>query len=330
MINRIKEGDAIGIFSPSKPITSTCNKRYSRAKSFLESKGFRIIEGKLTGKNDFYRSGSIIERAEELNELIRNPEVRCIMSTIGGMNSNSIIPYIDYDAFRKDPKIIIGYSDVTAILFAIYAITGITTFYGPALVASFGELEPYNELTYNYFTEVLVHKNSNHHKYKMPEVWTEEFIDWESQEKSKNMIKNKWITRKKGEAEGRLIVGNLNTMTGIWGSQYMPKILEGDILFIEDSLKDAATVERLFSLLKVNDVFERISGLILGKHEKFNDRNTGRKPYEILEEVLGENNIPFLAEVDCCHTHPMFTMPIGKKIKLNATEKTIELIEEIF
>lgn len=121
MINQIKEGDAIGIFSPSKPITSTCNKRYSRAKSFLESKGFRIIEGKLTGKNDFYRSGSIIERAEELNELIRNPEVRCIMSTIGGMNSNSIIPYIDYDAFRKDPKIIIGYSDVTAILFAIYA-----------------------------------------------------------------------------------------------------------------------------------------------------------------------------------------------------------------
>lgn len=83
-------------------------------------------------------------------------------------------------------------------------------------------------------------------------------------------------------------------------------------------------------MLKVNDVFERISGLILGKHEKFNDRNTGRKPYEILEEVLGDNDIPFLAEVDCCHTHPMFTMPIGKKIKLNATDKTIELIEEIF
>lgn len=94
---------------------------------------------KLTGKQDFYRSGSIKELVEELNEFIKNPEVKCIMSAIGGMNSNSLLPYIDYEALRKNPKIIIGYSDVTAILLAIYAKTGITTYYGPAVVASFGE-----------------------------------------------------------------------------------------------------------------------------------------------------------------------------------------------
>ena len=69
--------------------------------------------------------------------------IKCIMATIGGMNSNSILPYIDYEAFKRNPKIIIGYSDVTAILLAIYAKTGINTYYGPALVASFGELPPF-------------------------------------------------------------------------------------------------------------------------------------------------------------------------------------------
>ncbi|WP_242858700.1 LD-carboxypeptidase [Clostridium botulinum] len=92
---KLKKGDTIGIFSPSTPITSICPKRFQRAKKYLEGKGFKIIEGNLTGKSDFYRSGSIKKRAAKLNELIRNPEVKCIMSTIGGYNSNWILPYID-------------------------------------------------------------------------------------------------------------------------------------------------------------------------------------------------------------------------------------------
>lgn len=83
----LKVGDKIGIYSPSSPVTYTAPSRFKRPKMFLENKGFEIIEGTLTGKSDFYRSGSIQERAEELNALIRNPEVKCIMSTIGGMNS---------------------------------------------------------------------------------------------------------------------------------------------------------------------------------------------------------------------------------------------------
>ena len=115
-------------------------------------------------------------------------------------------------------------------------------------------------------------------------------------------------------------------MQGIWGSEYMPTIKEGDILFIEDSLKDAATIERSFSLLKLNGVFEKISGIILGKHELFDDLKTGRKPYEILLEVLGETKIPFIADFDCCHTHPMMTMPIGATIELDATNKKVTIL----
>ncbi len=327
VFDRLKEGDIIGIYSPSSPVTVTAPKRFSRAKAFLEGKGFQVLEGKLTGKSDFYRSGNIKERAEELNELIRNPQVKCIMSTIGGMNSNSLLPYIDYESFVKNPKIMVGYSDVTAILLGIYAKTGIKTFYGPAIVASFGELSPFVDYTYDYFKRMLIEENVLPNTLEKPPFWTDECINWETQDRSKEKRENRWIGVIPGKAKGRCIGGNLNTMQGIWGSEYMPEIKNGDILFIEDSLKDAATIERSFSFLKVNGVFEKISGIILGKHELFDDRGTGRRPHEILMEVMGNTKIPFIADFDCCHTHPMLTMPIGATIELDATNGNVSIIE---
>ncbi|MBU1340274.1 MAG: LD-carboxypeptidase [Proteobacteria bacterium] len=322
----LKEKDTIGFFSPSTPITFFCPTRFERAKTFLTQKGFNLKPGFLTGKQDGYRSGSVMDRAGELNELINDPTVDCIISTIGGMNSNSLLPYIDYDAFKQHPKILMGHSDISSILLAVYAKTGINTYYGPALVASFGEMEPYNEMTFQYFSDICIDPCLPY-RFQPPEFWTEEDLDWETQDRSKTRTQNKWITCNKGVATGRLIIGNLNTITSIFGSQYMPDIREGDILFIEDTQKSAAMMERLFAFLKLNHIFDKISGLILGKHERFNDQKTGKQPYQILEEIIGNYDFPFLAEVDCCHTHPMFTMPIGSTLELNATEQTITLLE---
>lgn len=324
----LKYGDTIGIYSPSSPVTYTSPKRFERAKSYLQQKGFHILEGSLTDRYDYYRSGSIQERAEELNALIRNPNVSCIMSTIGGMNSNSLLPYIDYDAFQNNPKIMIGYSDATALLLGVYAKTGIPTFYGPALVPSFGEFEPFVDHTYNYFVETLLHDQVLPYNIKQPLFWSDEFINWEMKTKEKERRHNNWISVTNGQATGRIIGGNLNTIEGIWGSPYMPSIQEGDILFIEDSSKDAATIERSFSFLKINGVFDKVSGILLGKHEQFDDCGTKRKPYEILLEVLQNQSIPLLADFDCCHTHPMITMPIGVQVNMDATNKTIHILEK--
>lgn len=130
-----------------------------------------------------------------------------------------------------------------------------------------------------------------------------------------------------GRAQGRIIGGNLNTMQGIWGTRYMPEIRQGDILLIEDSLKDAADIERSFSLLKLSGVFDRIGGLVLGKHEKFDDLGTGRMPHEILAEVMGAVDFPVLAQFDCCHTHPMLTLPIGAEALLDADTQSLTLLE---
>lgn len=325
---KLKQGDTIAIFSPSSPATSTATERYLRGKKYLESKGFNFIEGNLTGKSDYYRSGSIKERADELNSLIHNLNVKCIMSAIGGMNSNSILPYIDYQYLKNNPKIIIGYSDVTALLLSIYAKTGLTTYYGPAVVASFGEFPPFVDETYEYFSDIICNNLSLPHKLPTPKYWTDEFIDWKVQNRSKQKTENKLITVNSGVTVGRLIGGNLNTMQGIWGTEYMPQFMDGDILFIEDSIKDAAIIERSFSLLKLSGIFNKVSGIILGKHENFNDLNTGRAPYQILKEVIGETDIPILAEFDCCHTHPMLTLPIGAKVELDSSQKTVTILAE--
>lgn len=324
---KLKKGDIIGYYSPSAPATFFAPTRYKRAQFFLESKGFKLTSGNLSGKSQSYRSGSIAERANELNTLIEDKKIKCIMSTIGGSNSNSILPYLNFEEIKKNPKIFIGYSDVTAILLAIYAKTGIITFYGPALVASFGEFPPLVEETYSYFSDILMNDLNLPYTFKTPDKYTDKFINWEDQNTSKTTYENKLVTVIPGKVSGRLIGGNLNTMYGIWGSEYMPEIKKGDILFIEDSLKTAADIERSFSFLKLNKVFEKVSGIILGKHELFNDQNSGKKPYEILLEVLGDTKIPFLAEFDCCHTHPMLTLPIGGQVELDSTNKKVTLLK---
>ena len=303
-------GDKIGFFSPSSPATVFAPTRFQRAKDYLESKGFELVAGSLTAKSDYYRSGSIIERAEELNQLIRDPSIRCIMSTIGGSNSNALLPYIDYQALKNDPKIIIGYSDVTALLLGIYAQTGLVTFYGPALVASFGEFPPLVDETYHHFF-TLLSSVSSCYSYSMPSEWTDIMLDWESQQHAKPTYPNEWQFIGSGTVKGRIIGGNLNTMSGIWGSPYMPTIEQGDILLIEDSLKGIDTVERSFAHLLACGVFDKVGAIVVGKHELFDAQGTGRTYLDVLLEVLNGKDVPILYGFDSCHTHPMLVTPLG-------------------
>lgn len=328
MIQYLKKGDKIGVYSPSSPSTVTAKKRYLRAKQFLESKGFIIVEGSLTGKADIYRSGTPKERADELNSLLRNPEIKMIMSTIGGTNANSMLPYIDYAAFKNNPKLIVGYSDATAILLALYAKTGITTYYGPALIPSFGEFEPLVNDTYSYFKKYFTEEVSLPYEVPMPSFWSDELVNWLEKTTEKKLYSNEWITGNPGVSEGRLIGGNNNAMYGFIGTEYFPEIKNGDILLLEDCMKDASTVEKNFAMLKLHGIFDKVAGIILGKHEQYDDLGTGRKPLDLLLEQLDGKEIPLLAEFDCCHTHPMHPLAIGKKVKLDATAKKVYCTEK--
>ncbi|MRX73659.1 LD-carboxypeptidase [Bacillus lacus] len=327
MVLRLKKGDKIGIFSPSTPATVTANQRYVRARAFLEEKGFIIVEGELTGQAEVYRSGTPKARAKELNRLLRDQDVKMIMSAIGGTNSNSLLPYIDYEAFKNNPKLVVGYSDATAVLLALYAKTGITTYYGTALIPSFGEFEPLVNFTYRYFKQYFVEKTMLPYEVPMPPFWSDEAVNWLEKTTEKKLYNNEWITGQGGAAEGRLIGGNLNSMYGFIGSPYFPTIEYGDILLIEDCTKNASIVEKNFAMLKSHGIFEKVAGIILGKHERYDDLGTGKRPLDLLIEQLDGIAVPILAEFDTSHTHPMHPLAIGKKVKLDADAKKVVCIE---
>ena len=322
---RLNKGDTIGLFTPSYPASHGWINGASPAVSFLKEQGFNIKFGSLTGKKDFYRSGSIKERADELNELIVSPEIKCIMAISGGCVSNSLLPYINYDYLSENPKIIIGCSDITAILSAVCAKTGLVTYYGPVL-SCFGRKPPLHFETYKYMSNIIFEPNQIPYILPAPSHWTEDYIDAD-EDIEYTMHENNVLALNGGTAEGRLIACNLNTLMGFMASEYMPKIGEGDILLIEDKNIDAETLEKEFSMLKVGKIFDKLGGLIIGKHIDFNDCGTGRKHYEILQEVMGKVNFPVLAEFDCSHSMPMLTVPIGCKARLDATKRQVTLLE---
>lgn len=324
----LKPGDTIGIITPSYPAPSSFPKRYERGLNQLKTMGFKIREGKCTHKEESYRSGSIKERADEINELLYDPEVKAIISTIGGNNSNSLLPYIDYEHLKQHPKIIMGYSDVTALLLACYEKTGVTTFYGPAIVPSFGEYETMFAEGEQYVRNILCLERRAPHTLDIPTEWTEEMVDWTTQDRIKKFQTNDgWLTLRSGEARGPLLGGNLNTMSGFLKSDYFPD-LSGAILFLEDSFKTMAEEERSLSMLKLAGVFDQINGLIIGKHEHFDDNGAPFSFEELLLEVLGEVDFPILTNVDIGHTFPSHVFPIGIEVALDATAGKITFLED--
>lgn len=316
----------IGVFTSSYPITAIAPEATQRAISYLERNGYRVKCGSLTGKREQYRSGNILQRAQEFNELLYDPEVSILMATVGGMVSNAILPYIDYDYLSTHPKLIVGHSDITALLLGIYQRTGLTTYYGPNLVTTFGQPEPLLADSLSCFSAVFSHAQLPY-TYQKPNIYCDELTDWSRPIPARHTRANSWRTIQNGAATGRLIGGNLNTISGIMGTPYMPEIREGDILFLEDTEKFAAHAERYFSLLKLSGILNKVGGIILGKHRQFDDQETGKAPVDILLEVMGSRNIPILADVDCCHTVPMLTLPIGGTVHLDASRQQITLLQ---
>ncbi|WP_456272541.1 S66 family peptidase [Bacillus sp. AK031] len=324
---RLKAGDKIGIITPSSPAPVMFPERYSRGLDQLRNMGFEVVEGKCAGQSQSYRSASIKDRAEELNAFIRNDEIKAIISTIGGTNSNSLLPYIDYDYFKKHPKIMMGYSDVTALLLGIYEKTEVVTFYGPAIVPSFGEYPEMLPKGKEYFEQAVKLSFDIPYALDVPDQWTEEMLDWATQDRPKKMLPNPgWTCLRKGKAQGKLVGGNLNTMSGIMASEFFPE-LKGAILFIEDSFKDMATQERSLSMLKIAGVLDEIAGLIVGKHEHFQNNNAPFTFEELLLEIIGDRDIPIMTNVDIGHTFPSHVFPIGIEAEINADAGRIIFLE---
>lgn len=331
---KLKKDTKIGLLSPSAPITYDAPYAAETAEKFLISAGYEIVKGSLFGKIDSsYRSGTIYERVSELNDMIHNDEIDCIMMVAGGFVSVSMLPYIDYEYLKQHPKIIVGHSDVTSLLLAIYEKCGFPTFYGPNFVTSFAHNEFYQKYSLDCFENVI--NNSDRFTLEMPEYYNDENFDYylandsfDKMRSNEPKKKNNWNVVKDGIAEGRLIGGNTDNFSLLYGSPYCPDIRQRDILFIENVNEEADFFERIISTLHLYGVFDKISGLIIEKAKGYDEIGSGKEEIDIFSEIVKNPEFPIIIDVDCGHTTPIMTLPIGETVRLDTYEKAITIFKD--
>lgn len=322
----LKPGATIGIFTPSSPANVKYREKYLHGITVLKNMGFEVVEGSLTAsqKSQGYRSGTPKERAQEFMELIRNPRVTCMISTIGGANSSSMIPFLDFDEIRRYPKIICGYSDVTSLHLSILAYSGIRTFYGPAVMPSFGEWPDILEETKESFLNAVQLHHAGTRPLKPPKRWSYHFRSaatgaWKT-EPRKFEENPGWRVLNLGGASAPIIVANLNTLMTSAGTSYFPK-LQGKILLIEEMNAPFSEEERNLRHLERLGVFDEIAGLIISKPEMYDRENAPFEYDDLILEIVGTNRkYPIVSNFDCGHTNPTLTIAEMTSVSLNAKQ----------
>ena len=290
----------------SRSLGMICEENVELAKSKLEQIGFNVEFSKNSSFKDSFISSSIKRRVTDLHDAIKNSDVDIILSVLGGYNCNQLLNYIDYDLIRKNPKMICGYSDITVILNAIYAKTGITTYLGPTF-HSFA-MKKGLEQTINYFKKAI-----NHESYYLKDSDYYSSDKWYDNQEKRKFIKNKGcIVINEGKAEGTIIGGNLCSFNLLQGTSYMPS-LKDKVLFIED---DALVGEEfpyefdrnLVSLIQQKD-FDKVRGIIIGRSQTQTGMNLTKWKKILNKKEL--KNIPIIINANFGHTTPNATIPIG-------------------
>lgn len=299
---RLEIGDTIGVVTPSAEIddapTDNPQQALENGLNYLKELGFQVKMGKHALKKGALGAGSPQERAEDINAMFADPQIKAIISTHGGVVANSCLPYLDYDLMRSQPKILIGFSDINTLHLGIYAQAGLVTFHGNMVMYYFG-MDP-QEYDRREFHERLV------------------------QGKIGPVRKNsKWRTIKgRGAVAGRLLGGNDWVMQWLLGTPYWPDF-SGAILFIEVPGFTPDIFYNRLNHFKQAGLFDQIEGILVGYAEE----RDGFRAEEILRLVTADYDFPIVKTDDFGHHCPNTVLPVGIRASLDADSATLELLE---
>lgn len=318
--NKLVMGDEIRVISPARSMGIIAEETKQIALQTLSELGFHVTFSRNAFEIDEFASSSIQSRVEDIHEAFRDPNVKGILTTIGGCNSNQLLRYLDYELIKNNPKILCGYSDITALSNAIYRKTGLITYSGPHF-SSFG-MENGLEYTKAYFMKCFT--TSDEYEIIPSEEWSDDA--WYLNQEERTFYHNQGpISCNIGNAEGTMIGGNLGTFNLLQGTEFMPN-LKDSILFLEDTCAvGIETFDRdLQSLIHLPD-FKDVKGLVIGRFQKGSHISL-----EQLEKVMKTkvelDKIPIIFNLDFGHTTPIFTFPIGGKVKISAFENTNSIV----
>jgi muramoyltetrapeptide carboxypeptidase len=315
---RLKPGDAIGLTSLASPVAAQRPRRFARGVAELERRGFSVRVAPHATAARGHVAGTVAERLADLHALVADEAVTAIMSVIGGYNSNDVLEQLDYDLVAANPKIFVGYSDLTAVQTAIWQRVGLSTMYGPALLPQFGEYGGVHDYTWASFTRTLMEAEPAGELTPSPE-WTAEVLLWDKEDDRSRVMRPNQGPRvvRVGSGEGWLAPTNLTTLLALAGTPFWPE-LAGAVLCIEaDEEETAATVARRLRHLRQIGVFVRINALVVGRMPPAVGLAAADLD-RLLLEATADTPFPIAVDFDFGHTDPMFVLPWGLRASLDA------------
>jgi muramoyltetrapeptide carboxypeptidase len=306
--HRLKPGDTIGLINPAGATFLRSDVEIVRES--LAALGLSSVEGEHLLDRYGYLAGSDEARAADVMRFFQDDSVDGILAVRGGWGCARILPLLDYESIREHPKVLCGYSDITALIIAVYAKTGLVTFHGPDGISTWNpfSVDCFKRLLFD--AEALTLEN--------PPSATETLA------RTKDRIE----TIRPGIARGKLVGGNLSVLAGIVGSPYLPS-WKGSILFVEEIGEEIYRVDRMLTQLKLAGILSELSGFIFGKcvdcgpGEGYGSLTLP----EVLRDLILPLGVPAWYGAMIGHIEDKFTVPIGIEAEVDAGQGTIRLLE---
>lgn len=295
---RLKKGATLGLVAPASPIYSSTD--FDKMIIALEELGYKLKLGQHVRDRKGYLAGEDKDRANDLLTMFKDNEIDGIICTRGGWGSNRILDLIDFSVIKENPKVFVGFSDITSLHLAILKNTGLVTFHGPV-----GKSD-WNAFTTEAWDSVLIDGDAT--LFKIPDDQSDSY------------------TITKGVASGKLLGGNLTVLTSLIGSKYLPKF-DNSILFLEDIGESAYKIDRMLTQLRLSGILEKVKGFVFGKCTECDAGENSLTLKEVFEDHLSLLDIPAFYGAMISHEDKNITLPMGIQATIDATKKTIRLDE---
>jgi muramoyltetrapeptide carboxypeptidase len=307
---RLRPGDTVGIISPAGATYQ--RDRIDLVIDAVQALGFVPKVAPHALERYGYLAGVDQDRAADVNAMFADPTVAALLPVRGDWGSARILPYLDYDLIRAHPKVLIGFSDITALLLGIHAQTGLVTFHGPHGLTSWraDQVEPLRQVVMAAATL----------------TYTNPLLGADQDRLMRDQGRIQTLTP--GRATGRLIGGNLSVLSGLVGSPYMPNT-QGAILFLEDVGEPPYRIDRMLTQLKLAGLLQGLAGFVFGQCRSCGPGETygSLTLEEILQDHIQPLGIPAWSGAWIGHVEPLWTLPVGGRVAIDAGVGRIQMLE---
>ncbi|QQK81504.1 LD-carboxypeptidase [Salicibibacter cibi] len=338
--SRLQSGDTVAVLSPSAGVPSLFPHIFDQGIQILKEEfGLNVKEWSTARADPNHLYHNPKERAENINEAFADPDIKAIISSIGGDDSVRILPYLEQEVIQKNPKIIMGFSDNTTFLTYCNQL-GLVTFYGPTIMAGgISQLQGIGEEYKQHITDLLFNQNDGY-EYKPFQYWSEGYPDWSDPENTgkineQNLNSQGWNwLQGQSIKKGRLFGGNIEVFEMMKGTKYFPEdqFFDDKILFLENGEGTTAVnqIKRMLRSYGMKGVFDRIQGLMFGRARDYSIQDKEQLDnvlMNVIQDEFHQYDLPIISNMDFGHTDPFSILPMGTMAEIDCKQKRIILIE---